>query len=62
MTSQEWTPLDEVARAETEYRVNEVQTESLRKLVPESGAYVNEVCRLILLACGAIYLWLLGVY
>jgi len=43
VTSQSWTPLDEKERAKTEYSINDVQTEALRKLVAESGAYVNEV-------------------
>lgn len=44
VTSQHWTPLDETARAETEYSIDKVQTEALRQLLPDSGAYVNEVC------------------
>ena len=27
-----------------EYNVNHVRTEVLRQLVPNSGAYINEVC------------------
>jgi len=44
VTSQNWTPLDENERATVEYNINKVQTEALRKLVPDSGAYINEVC------------------
>lgn len=44
VTSQTWTPLNESQRAMAEYSVNNVQTEALRQLVPNSGAYVNEVC------------------
>jgi hypothetical protein len=44
VTSQNWAPLNETARATIEYEVNHVQTEALRQLVPESGAYLNEVC------------------
>ena len=43
VTSQDWTPLDETERATAEHDINEVQTEASRKLVPESGAYINEV-------------------
>ncbi|KAN0089987.1 FAD-binding domain containing protein [Hyaloscypha variabilis] len=42
VTSQDWTPLDETERATAEHDINEVQTEAFRKLVPESGAYINE--------------------
>jgi hypothetical protein len=44
VTSQDWTPLDETARATVEHNVNHVQVEALRQLVPDSGAYLNEVC------------------
>jgi hypothetical protein len=43
VTSQDWTPLDETERATVEHYINEVQTEAFRKLVPDSGAYINEV-------------------
>ncbi|KUJ14021.1 FAD-binding domain-containing protein [Mollisia scopiformis] len=42
VTSINWTPLNETARALAEYNVNHVQTEALRQLVPDSGAYINE--------------------
>ncbi|PMD34528.1 FAD-binding domain-containing protein [Hyaloscypha variabilis F] len=42
VTSQDWTPLDETERATAEHDINEVQTEAFRKLVPDSGAYINE--------------------
>lgn len=43
VTSQSWKSLNQTAQAETMYSINEVQTEALRQLVPESGAYINEV-------------------
>jgi hypothetical protein len=43
VTSQDWTPLNETQQANTEYNINHVQTEALRQLVPDSGAYINEV-------------------
>jgi hypothetical protein len=52
VTSQNWKPLNESARASAEYSVNEVQTEALRQLVPDSGAYINEV-----LLSGHILTW-----
>ncbi|KAE9366414.1 FAD-binding domain-containing protein [Stipitochalara longipes BDJ] len=42
VTSQNWTPFNETDRATVEHNINEVQTEALRKLVPDSGAYINE--------------------
>ena len=44
VTSQDWTPLNATQQAKAEYNVNKVQTEALRRLVPDSGAYLNEVC------------------
>lgn len=44
VTSSNWTPLDERERASVEWDVGFVRTEALRRLVPESGAYLNEVC------------------
>lgn len=43
VTSQEWTPRDETERAVVERNINQVQVEALRQLVPDSGAYLNEV-------------------
>ena len=43
MTSQEWTPLNRFARATVEHNINDVQVAALRDLVPDSGAYLNEV-------------------
>lgn len=37
-------PLNETEKDAAEYNINHVQTEALRKLVPDSGAYLNEVC------------------
>lgn len=51
MTSESWTPRNETERAIAEYNVNHVQTEALRKLVPDSGAYLNEVCQFQLRFC-----------
>lgn len=45
VTSQNWTALNETAQATAENDVNKVQTEALRQLVPDSGAYLNEVIR-----------------
>ncbi|KAJ5097411.1 hypothetical protein N7456_008132 [Penicillium angulare] len=42
LTSQSWTPLDERERSAVEHRINHVQVESMRRLVPDSGAYLNE--------------------
>jgi len=44
VTSQEWTPRNHTQQAAVEYSVNHIQTEALRILVPDSGAYINEVC------------------
>ena len=44
VTSQDWTPLNTTQQAVAEDSVNKVQTEALRQLVPDSGAYLNEVC------------------
>ncbi|KAL9070885.1 MAG: hypothetical protein Q9157_005661 [Trypethelium eluteriae] len=38
----DWTPLNTTQQAAAEDGVNKVQTEALRQLVPESGAYLNE--------------------
>lgn len=35
-----------------EYNINHVQVEALRKLVPNSGAYINEVCLSAKNLCG----------
>lgn len=43
VTSQDWTPLSETGQTEAEYSVNRIRTEAFRQLLPESGAYVNEV-------------------
>ncbi|QKX58297.1 uncharacterized protein TRUGW13939_05419 [Talaromyces rugulosus] len=42
VASQDWTPFDETERATVEHNINNVQVEALRRLVPESGAYLNE--------------------
>ena len=43
VTSESWTPGNETERAIAEHKVNRVQAEALRKLVPDSGAYLKEV-------------------
>ncbi|KAL9090548.1 MAG: hypothetical protein Q9165_005309 [Trypethelium subeluteriae] len=42
VTSQDWTPLNTTQQAVAEHSVDRVQTEALRQLVPDSGAYLNE--------------------
>ncbi|KAJ5291272.1 hypothetical protein N7478_000523 [Penicillium angulare] len=42
VTSQSWTPLDERERDTVEHEINHVQVEAMRRLVPDSGAYLNE--------------------
>ena len=51
VASQDWTPLDESERVTVESNINNIQVEALRQLVPESGAYLNEVCCVELRVC-----------
>lgn len=46
VTSQDWTSLNETEHAIVEHNINNVQTEAFRRLAPDSGAYINEVCLL----------------
>jgi hypothetical protein len=43
VTSQDWIPLDQTERANAEHSIDKIQTEALRQLAPNSGAYINEV-------------------
>jgi hypothetical protein len=40
----QWKPFDEVGKKEQTDLLDNVYTEALRKLAPDMGAYVNEVC------------------
>ncbi|KAL6884721.1 hypothetical protein GGI43DRAFT_432980 [Trichoderma evansii] len=42
VTSQQWSPLDEIERSAVEHNINNFQVEAFRKLAPDSGAYLNE--------------------
>ncbi|KAF2164919.1 hypothetical protein M409DRAFT_24821 [Zasmidium cellare ATCC 36951] len=42
VTSQDWTPLDGIERSVVENSIDKIQVEALRRLVPDSGAYLNE--------------------
>ncbi|KAF7559013.1 hypothetical protein G7046_g5140 [Stylonectria norvegica] len=42
VTSQNWAPLNSTQKVDTERNINRVQTEALRRLAPDSGAYLNE--------------------
>lgn len=43
VTSEVWTPRNDTQKVNVEHNINKVQTEALRNLAPNSGAYINEV-------------------
>lgn len=44
VTSVDWKPLDFVGKAQQEALLQNTKVAALRKLAPDTGAYINEVC------------------